>query len=134
QPELVAWWFSDEAETSAPDLRSDREDFHRDLPHLKEVTASEPVSSCLAREGATSLYRRAGMAGLLDRAAAWFGDAAAQRLDHDGWEPLPTIGRRSAVLDVGWFQRYARGHSPKQAGYAAGSALVFAEPLVGGNE
>lgn len=132
QPEPVALWFMDSSEHSAPEMRSDREDFPRDLPHLNETAPGEPVSICLAREGTASLYRRTGMAGLLERAATWLRDAASRTLDHDGWEPVPVLGLRTAVLDIGWFQKFARGHSPKTGGFAAGTALVFGVPLVGG--
>ena len=129
RPEQVALWFADPVsnELSPPEVRADRIDFPRDIPHLNIVPDDEPVYLCLAREGISSLFSRGGMPALLRRVATWLRDAAAGQLDHDGWEPTPRFSDFNAVLDIGWFQRNTRSTKASAAGSTLGHALLFLE-------
>ncbi len=129
-PEPIAFWFGDSNAFRAPQVRSDRLDFPRDLPHLNPVSHDEPASLCLARDGITSLYRRGGVGALLQRISTWLRDAAAQQLDHDGWEPMPRPAYLNAVMDIEWFQEMAYRSDPGKSGSELGSALLYREESV----
>lgn len=129
RPEQIALWFGESAASGihSPEIRSDRADFPRDLPHLNIVPEDEPAYLCLAREGTASLFSRGGLPALLQRASTWLRDAASGQLDHDGWEPTPRSSSFNAVLDIGWFQKNTRSSKASEAGHSLGIALFFVE-------
>jgi len=128
RPESIALWFSARSElASPPQVRSNRMMFPRDLPHLNMVPDSEPSSLCLAREGLSSIYQRGGIPALLQRLSMWLRDAAAGRLDHDGWEPVPHFGFCSATLNIAWFQKIAYNSKKTVPGHSVGIAQLFVD-------
>lgn len=134
QPESIALWFPGDVElVSAPQVRSNRMAFPRYLPHLNMVPDEEPSWLCLAREGLSSIYQRGGIPALLQRLSMWLRDAAAGRLDHDGWEPVPRWGFYSATLDIAWFQKIAYSAKQTVSGRSLGNALLFLDKDTAGN-
>ena len=135
QPESIALWFSDIADIAAPpQVRSDRIDFPRDLPHLNSVPDSDPSYLCLAREGLTSIYQRGGLPALFQRLSMWLRDAASGNLDHDGWEPIPRSSACSATLDIAWFQNTAFNSKQDEPGSTLGLSLMYCDKDIDGNE
>ncbi|MBI5430652.1 MAG: ThiF family adenylyltransferase [Nitrosomonadales bacterium] len=134
-PESIAFWFLDETDIATPpQVRSDRMDFPRNLPHLNQVPDSEPSWLCMAREGLSSIYQRGGIPALLQRLSMWLRDAAAGQLDHDGWEPIPRSGSCSATLDIAWFQNAAFNSTKDLPGHALGNSLLFLDKDIDGNQ
>lgn len=135
QPEPIALWYSSQINTSSsPQVRSDRIDFPRDLPHLNPVLDTDPPWLCLAREGLSSIYQRGGLPAIFQRLSMWLRDAAAGYLDHDGWEPVPRSGSFSATLDIAWFQKAAFNSTFRKSGHVLGYALLFLDTDKDGNK
>jgi len=125
-PEEIALWFPENASLdTVPRVRSDRDDFPRDLPHLNCISSGDPASLCLARESLSAIYARLGIRGVLERLNTWLRDAAAGALEHDGWEPTPRLRELSATLDISAFQQFALGSKKDKAGIAQGFALAI---------
>jgi molybdopterin/thiamine biosynthesis adenylyltransferase/proteasome lid subunit RPN8/RPN11 len=125
-PEEIALWFpADASLDSVPQVRSDRDHFPLDLPHLNCISSGDPASLCLARESLSAIYARLGIRGVLERLNTWLRDAAAGALEHDGWEPTPRLRELSATLDISVFQQFALGSKRDKAGIAQGFALAI---------
>jgi len=125
-PEEIALWFPESASLdSVPQVRSDRDAFPLDLPHLNCMSSGDPAYLCLARESLSAIYARLGIRGVLERLNTWLRDAAAGALEHDGWEPTPRLRDLSATLDISAFQQFALGSKRDKAGIAQGFALAI---------
>lgn len=112
----------------APRIYSERIDFPRNLPHLNPVSASCPVSPCVAREGTQALYDRGGIAMVIGELVSWLTDAAAGTLERDGWEPMPVWGAFELSADLTWLQEQAYQHGRRTACLLHGlGQLVFVE-------
>lgn len=96
---------------TAPAIYSERVDFPRDIAHLNPVHEDSPCSPCIAREGTQALYDHGGVKAVIEELAKWLADAAAGRLEHDGWEPIPISGYAQACLDGCWLQQEAHALS-----------------------
>lgn len=127
QREPIALWFRNIASSLLPDVRSDRMDFPRDLPHLNPAAPAEPASICLALGGLEDAYARNGVYTILDRLDSWFNDAATKSLEHDGWEPTPQVTPVTATLDLGRFQKIARKHSKTKSVLKIGQAICISD-------
>lgn len=113
---------------TAPAIYSERAEFPRDLAHLNPVNGDSPCSPCIAREGTQALYDHGGVKAVIEELAKWLSDAAAGRLEHDGWEPVPVSGYAQASLDGSWFQQEAHALSAHGPNTLHGVAdLVFVE-------
>ena len=126
-PELLALWFTtDLVPDLAPEVRADRQDFPVDLPHSNPIEDGEPAHLCLAREPLHAIYARRGIRGVLERTNAWLSDAAAGRLDHDGWEPTPRWRDFcNATLDISAFQQFSLRTKKDKSGVTQGFALTI---------
>jgi len=89
------------------DVRSDRSDFPRELPHTNPVYSNHPVSLCLSRDGLSTLFHNHGILGVLKTTSRWLCRARSNQLEHDGWEPVPVSKSAGIEMDVSAFQRYA---------------------------
>lgn len=113
---------------TAPAIYSERADFPRDLAHLNPVNEDSPSSLCVAREGTQALYDQGGIKAVVEELAKWLTDAAAGKLEHDGWEPVPVAGYAQVSLDGSWLQQEAYDLSAHGPSTLHGIAeLVFVE-------
>jgi len=116
---------------------SDRDDFHRELPHTNPVSSNSPVSLCLSRDGLSTLFHSHGILGVIKTASRWMYRARAGELEHDGWEPAPSTYQIGLMLDISAFQKHAFDDTKRKSISSLSRLIVSNEdqdsisPLIG---